>query len=113
MEQEIRQKLDKLKIKYKLTPVVYVPPSFIKPEEPIVKILKNNAEKILKKEPIAEGAGPWSDMWMFIAKGIPAVNFGCDGKGMHDKNEYVEIKSVIDVTKIYALTALDFLKYRY
>jgi acetylornithine deacetylase/succinyl-diaminopimelate desuccinylase-like protein len=29
---------------------------------------------------------------------------------MHDKNEYVEIKSVIDVTKIYALTAFDFLK---
>jgi acetylornithine deacetylase/succinyl-diaminopimelate desuccinylase-like protein len=29
---------------------------------------------------------------------------------MHDKNEYIEIKSVIDVTKIYALTAFDFLK---
>jgi len=28
---------------------------------------------------------------------------------MHDKNEYVELKSVIEVTKIYALTALDFL----
>ena len=28
---------------------------------------------------------------------------------MHDKNEYVDIKSVINVTKIYALTALDFL----
>jgi len=49
-------------------------------------------------------------MWMFIEKGIPAVNFGCDGEGMHDKNEYVEIKSVIDVTKIYSLTALEFLK---
>jgi len=48
-------------------------------------------------------------MWMFVKRGIPAVNFGCEGKGYHDKDEYVEIKNVIDVTKIYALTALDFL----
>ena len=97
-------------MKYKLTPIVYVPPVFIKPEETIVQILKNNAKKILKKTPITEGSGPWSDMWMFIEKGIPAVNFGCEGEGMHDKNEYVEIRSVIEVTKIYSLTALDFLK---
>jgi len=65
---------------------------------------------VLKKEPIIEGAGPWSDAWMFIKEGIPAVNFGCDGKGMHSKNEYVELKSVTEVTKIYALTAHDFLQ---
>jgi len=93
-----------------LTPIVYVPPSFINPDEKIVKIIQNNTKEILDKEPIAEGAGPWSDMWMFIDKGIPAVNFGCDGEGIHDKNEYTEIQSVIDVAKIYALTAFDFLK---
>ena len=87
-----------------------MPSAFIKPTETIVKILKKNTKQILKKDPITEGSGPWCDMWMFIDKGIPAVNFGCDGKGFHDKNEYVEIKSVIDVTKIYSLTALDFLK---
>ncbi|MFH1838615.1 MAG: ArgE/DapE family deacylase [Candidatus Kuenenbacteria bacterium] len=102
IEKEIKNRIDKLKIKYKLTPIVYVPAVFIKQTEPIVQILK--------KKPISEGSGPWSDMWMFIDKGIPAVNFGCDGKGAHDKNEYVETQSVIDVTKIYALTALDFLK---
>ncbi len=108
MEKEIKKRIDKLKIKYKLTPIVYVPPSFIKPSEPIAKILKNNVKKILNKEPMIEGSGPWSDMWMFIQKGIPAINFGCDGGGVHDKNEYVEIKSLIDITKIYALTAMDF-----
>jgi len=45
-----------------------------------------------------------------MEKVIPAVDFGCNGEGMHDKNEYVEIKSAIDVTKIYSLTAFDFLK---
>lgn len=110
MENGIKGILDKLGVKYKLTTIVYVPAAFTKPTELIVQTLKNNTKKILKKEPITEGSGPWSDMWMFIERGIPAVNFGCDGEGMHDKNEYVEIKSVIDVTKIYALSAFDFLK---
>lgn len=110
MERKIRERVDKLEVEYKLTPIVYVPAVFIRPTELIVQILKNNTKQILRKEPIAEGAGPWSDMWMFIEKGIPSVNFGCDGEGVHDKNEYVEVKSVIDVTKIYALTAFDFLK---
>ena len=110
MEKGIKRILDKLGVKYKLTTIVYVPAVFTKPTEQIVQTLKNNTKKILKKEPITEGSGPWSDMWMFIERGIPAVNFGCDGEGMHDKNEYVEIKSVIDVTKIYALSVFDFLK---
>lgn len=110
IEKEIKKKLDSARIKYRLTQIVYVPPAFIKPTESIVKIIKNNTKRILKREPIAEGSGPWSDMWMFIEKGIPTVNFGCDGEGIHDKNEHVEIKSVIDLTKIYTLTALDFLK---
>ena len=110
IEKELRKRINKLGVKYKITPIVYVPAVFINPKEEIVQVLKNTTKQILKKTLITEGAGPWSDMWMFIEKGIPAVNFGCDGEGMHDKNEYVEIKSVIDVTKIYSLTALEFLK---
>ncbi len=112
LEKKIRERFDKLKVKYRLTPVVYVPPSFIKPNELIVKIIQKESREILKREPEAEGAGPWSDMWMFIEKGIPAVNFGYKGEGMHDKNEYVEIKSIIEITKIYVLTAFDFLNFK-
>lgn len=77
----------------------------------IVQILKENARKILKRELITEGSGPWSDMWMFVERGIPAINFGCNGEGAHDKNECVNLKSLIATTKIYALTAFDFLKF--
>lgn len=112
IEKEVRKKLNKTGIKYKLTPISYIPAVFTQPKEPIVQILKRNAKQILGREPVIEGAGPWSDMWMFREKGIPAVNFGCDGGGAHDKNEYVKIKSVIDITKIYSLTAVDFLKIR-
>ena len=110
IEEEIKNRLDKLNIKYKLTPIVFVPASFIDEKERLVEVLRKNIKQILNKDLIAEGSGPWSDMWMFIEKNIPAVNFGCDGIGMHDKNEYVEIQSVVDVTKIYALTAIDFLE---
>ena len=109
VEKEIKRKISGLKLKYKLTPVVYVPPTVIKPTERIVKILKASSKEILKREPLAEGAGPWSDMWMFVERGIPAVNFGCDGGSAHSKNEYVNIQSVLDITKIYTLTALEFL----
>ena len=110
IEREIKKKIDKLEVKYKLTPIVYVPAVFTEVKEKIVQILKSNIKTILKKTPIVEGSGPWSDIWMFIEKGIPALNFGCRGEGFHDKNEYVEIESVTDVTKIYALAVLDFLK---
>ncbi|MBU4369613.1 ArgE/DapE family deacylase [Patescibacteria group bacterium] len=110
IEEKIKKRIDKLGVNYRLIPIIYVPAVFVKPKEPIVQILKNNTKEVLNKEPIIEGSGPWCDMWMFIKKGIPAVNFGCDGEGMHDQNEYVVIKSVIEVTKIYALTALEFLK---
>ncbi len=45
-----------------------------------------------------------------MGKGIPALNFCCDGEGMDEKNECVDLKSVIEITKIYTLTAFDFLR---
>ncbi|MDP3093368.1 MAG: ArgE/DapE family deacylase [bacterium] len=110
IESKMKIILGKTGIKYRLTPIVYVPSVFVKEKEPIVQALKKNAEKVLNKKLYAEGSGPWSDVWMFIKNGIPAINFGCKGNGMHGKNEYVEIKSLFEVTKIYALTTIDFLK---
>ena len=110
MENQIKDRLEALDIDYKLTSIVYVPAAVVDEKEEIVQLLQKNAKLILNKELIAEGSGPWSDMWMFIKEGIPTVNFGCQGEGMHGKDEYVEIESVLEVTKIYALTAFDFLK---
>lgn len=58
MEKEIKKRLDRLKIKYKLTSIVYVPPVFINPKEKIVQIIKENAKKILKKELFIGESGP-------------------------------------------------------
>jgi len=108
IENKINQALEAIGINYKLTPVVYVPSSLIDSEENIVGVLQRARKEIIGSAASVGGSGPWSDMWMFIQKGIPAVNFGPDGANPHDKNEYVEIQSMIDVTKIYALAALDF-----
>jgi len=110
VESRIKKVLNALGITYKLTPVIYVPATFINEKEKIVDVIKKNTQEVLGFLPYAEGSGPWSDMWMFNEKGIPAINFGPDGNGIHDKDEYVDIQNMVDVTKIYALTALDFLK---
>ena len=111
IEKQIKEKLESLGINnYKFIPIIYVPAVVVDKNEPLVQVLHQNATKTLGKSPVIEGSGPWSDMWMFVEKGIPAVNFGCRGKGLHAKDEYVEIDSVIEVTKIYALTAFDFLR---
>lgn len=109
IENQIKERLDKTGIKYKLEKIVYVPSVFTNKREALVQILNKNTKAILKEAPKIEGSGPWSDMWMFIEKGIPTVNFGCKGEGFHSKNEYVDLKNLIDVTKIYSLAALEFL----
>ena len=84
-------------------------PNFYCPE--IVKILKENATSILDKEPEIGPAGPWCDAHFLINKGILTIcGFGPDGENQHAINEFVYTNSIIQVCKIYALTAFDFLK---
>jgi acetylornithine deacetylase len=107
MERTIKGILRKEGIKFKLSTILYIPAS-IKSGGPLVGIVAENAFWIQGRKPKIGTAGPWSDAWLFIKRGIPAINFGCDGNGAHGKDEYVEIESMIDATKIYALTAVDY-----
>ncbi len=76
-----------------------------------MKILKENATLILNKEPEIGLAGPWCDAHFLINKGIPTIcGFGPDGENCYAINEFVYINSLIQICKIYTLTAFDFLK---
>ena len=107
----IKERLKKFKnINYELKDILSVPPVEISKEEEIVKILSRRTEDILKFQPKLRGAGPWSDAWMFIEKGIPAVcGFGPDGENVHSKGEFVYLESVRKITEIYLLAIIDFL----
>jgi len=98
-------------LKVKIQDLMFVPSVYISKEERIVKVLKENARLILKKESKLSVAGSWCDAHFFIAKGIPTIcGFGPDGDNFHGANEFVYIDSIIKATKIYSLAAYDFIK---
>lgn len=86
-------------------------PVEISSEEPIVNSTMKAAEKVLKFKPKAAGFPATDDASFFIREGIPTIP--AFGPGLltcaHKPNETVKIKDVIDATKIYSLTALDYL----
>ncbi len=89
----------------------YYEPVEISPEDPIVNSTMKAAEKVLKFKPRTAGFPATDDASFFIRGGIPTIP--AFGPGLltcaHKPNETVKIKDVIDATKIYSLTALDYL----
>lgn len=98
-------------IRARIKDLAFVPSVFIPPDEKIVKILRENASRVLKRTVKPGTTGTWCDAHFFIAKGILTISgFGPDGGNLHGLNEFVRVKSVIQASKIYALTAFDFLR---
>lgn len=116
VKKEILSCIEKLKrkdpqIQIEIEDLMFVPSVHISKNEKIVKTLEKNASEILKQKPEIGPAGPWCDAHFFIGEGIPTIcGFGPAGENQHAPNEFVYVDSIIQVCKIYALTAFDFLK---
>ncbi len=107
--EKLKEKVPKINIE--IRDLMFVPSVYISKTERIVKILKNNAKFILGKEPEIGITGSWCDAHFFIENGIPTIcGFGPDGDNFHGVNEFVCVDSIIQTTKIYSLTAYDFIK---
>jgi len=108
--QAIQDLKDKKGIQCELTDLLFIPSVAISAQERIVRILSKNVKTVMKIDPTIEGSGPANDAWMFIQRGIPCVcGFGCYGEGIHGRNEWVDLESLINVTKVYAKTIIDYL----
>lgn len=81
------------------------PPMETSKEEEMVNILQRSFKDVTGSEPNLGGASFWTDAALIAAKGIPTVNFGPKGSGLHGASEYVEIESV----KQNAAVILDFI----
>lgn len=82
-------------------------PWYQDPEHPFVKTLKSSTEAVLKRE--TEYAGRAAGLDARFAPYFDMVS-ACTGpiaKNVHGIDEYVDIPSVIDVTKIVAVTTLN------
>lgn len=111
VERLVRDRLDALPgLRYTLEPLLAVPPVAIAPDHPLVEALAAHTAEITGQTPARLGCGPWNDGWMFITRGIPAVcGFGPNGGGMHAPDEFVELDSLLDSTRILARAVVDYL----
>jgi acetylornithine deacetylase len=80
----------------------------ISPQAPIVRSLADSFLAESGASPRIGGVPFWTDAALIAAAGIPAVNFGPAGEGLHAAVEYVEFESVISTARILLGTILGF-----
>ncbi|GAA3311207.1 ArgE/DapE family deacylase [Arthrobacter ramosus] len=76
--------------------------------EPIVLSVLSAAEAVNGKVPVLRGEPFWTDAALMLEAGIPGLLFGVDGGGAHAATEWIELDSLDRVSRILALTAVNF-----
>lgn len=98
---------------YEIEDLTYVPSVEIAKHEEIVDLTVKNTIEVTGRKPKVLGAGPWNDAWMLINRSVPTIcGFGPDGDNVHAADEYVDLKSLKQVTEIYARLIVDYLGLR-
>jgi acetylornithine deacetylase len=74
----------------------------ISPDAPISQLVTGAIRKILGADAATRLAGmaAWTDTALLAAAGIPGVVFGPAGRGLHGKEEYVELDSVVHCSDV-------------
>ncbi len=83
-------------------------PFEVSPSLTVVKALREAASMVLGRTPAYVGQSPWMDSALLSAAGIETVVMGPKGAGAHADEEWVELKSVVDLAHILAQTALNY-----
>ena len=77
-------------------------------DETIVAIVREQAARVLGREPETVGHTAWMDAAFTQAGGIPTVVFGPDGAGAHEVEEWVDLASVEACARTLLATATKF-----
>ncbi len=86
----------------------YRQPFEISRSSDIVLTLERAARYVLGKEPVIAGASFWMDTALLAAAGIPTVNFGPAGDGLHAAEEYVDFDSVVTTAEVLVRFIIEF-----
>jgi acetylornithine deacetylase len=86
---------------------VSVPGARISEEHEMIKAIDANHERIMGKRPERETVVWCSDASVLSRYGIETVNYGPSSGPRDKEGEKVQIKTLVDITKIYALTAAE------
>jgi acetylornithine deacetylase len=86
---------------------VSVPGARISPDHELIKALDANHEYVMGKPPEREVVTWCSDASVLSRYGVETVNYGPSSGPRDKEGEKVSIKTLVDITKIYALTAAE------
>ena len=78
--------------------------------EPLVKSAEEVFEHLFKtkiKHEAPDRASIWTDTNVYNELGIPAIKIGPRGRRIGPRNEEIEIDTMVNAAKLYALIALD------
>ncbi len=91
---------------------VYIEPQITDINSNFAKIVKNAFKTVYNEEREFKALLPTTDAHFFQQKGIETILIGSfrGESNIHSTDEFVYIEDVINVTKIFALTALNYLK---
>jgi succinyl-diaminopimelate desuccinylase len=82
-------------------------PSFMQPDEPLVRWMSRAVQEVTGVDPRPEGMEATSDSrWILLDAGVPIVNFSMGNDSGHRPNEWCGIEDLIQNVKIYALMGL-------
>lgn len=84
---------------------------FVDKDSEFGKLLAGAFETVYETVPVYIFASGFSDASNMLAGGMKDVfNIGPEGFNAHNANEHIRIASMVDITKLYLLTALRYLK---
>lgn len=82
---------------------------YFSPDEPIVEVVGRNVQEVTGQPPRLFIQWACSDVAAFYQKGIPTIQFGPHGSGIHGYDEKIKTEHVVDAAKVYASSAVDYL----
>ena len=86
---------------------VSVPGARINANHPMIAAIEANHERVMGKRPERETVTWCSDASVLSRYGIETVNYGPSSGPRDEEGEKVGLKTLVDITKIYALTAAE------
>jgi acetylornithine deacetylase len=110
---ELQAIIDKLSaqdptFKATVTPFLHRAPFSVETDAPIVSVLEQAAYRRLGNHPPHVGAPFWTDAAILQEAGIDTVLIGPIGAGLHSDEEWVDLRSVVDLAAILTDTAITF-----
>lgn len=110
IKRKIQEALGPLHIRYDLIDILTVPSAKIVKNASIVRNLSQAIGEVRDTLPRIEGAGPACDGWLFINKNIDTIcGYGVKCGGIHGADEWADLKSLKELTEIYAKTIIYYL----